>query len=169
MSNIHKIIKTDISPKSKRGQGMVIHYNIIPSVYGDIIVGQSEYGLCWVGFTTHDGETKMKSFFPKADFITSDLQIDSNNIHLCGTAMQINVWEALLNVASGKTSTYGDVARTIKKPTAYRAVGSAVGANPLSVIVPCHRILGANGNVNHYGWGTNKKKNLLKSEGVNIK
>ena len=82
-----------------------------------------------------------------------------------GTAFQQAVWAQLLTVGFGETSTYGALAAAIGKPKAARAVGAAVGANPLSIIVPCHRILGYNGNLTGYAWGLERKVALLKLEG----
>jgi methylated-DNA-[protein]-cysteine S-methyltransferase len=83
-----------------------------------------------------------------------------------GTAFQQAVWRALLAIASGKTSSYGAVAQAIANKAAVRAVGAAVGRNPVSVIVPCHRVLGANGSLTGYAGGLDRKRALLALEGV---
>jgi methylated-DNA-[protein]-cysteine S-methyltransferase len=83
-----------------------------------------------------------------------------------GTAFQQSVWRALLNVPFGKTSTYGALAAAIGRPTAARAVGAAVGANPLAVVVPCHRIIGADGSLTGYAGGLARKTKLLALEGA---
>ena len=82
-----------------------------------------------------------------------------------GTAFQQSVWQALLRIPSGQTQSYGDLARLLNKPTAVRAVGAAVGRNPVSIIVPCHRILGAGGQLTGYAGGLWRKHALLKLEG----
>ena len=86
-----------------------------------------------------------------------------------GTPFQRVVWQALLNIDAGKTSTYGALSRQINNPTAVRAVGAAVGRNPISIIVPCHRVLGADGSLTGYAGGLDRKTALLKLEGVPAK
>ena len=83
-----------------------------------------------------------------------------------GTAFQQSVWQALLGVPSGQTQSYGDLARLLNKPKAVRAVGAAVGRNPVSIIVPCHRILGAGGQLTGYAGGLWRKQALLKLEEI---
>jgi AraC family transcriptional regulator, regulatory protein of adaptative response / methylated-DNA-[protein]-cysteine methyltransferase len=85
---------------------------------------------------------------------------------LKGTAFQRRVWRALLQIPRGATVTYGDLARRVRQPKAVRAVGGAVGANPVGVLVPCHRVLAAGGHLGGYAWGPKKKRALLKAEGV---
>lgn len=94
---------------------------------------------------------------PAADALPFDLQ---------GTPFQQAVWRALLEVPAGRTSTYGRVAERIGRPTAVRAVGAAVGRNPVSVLVPCHRILGRDGTLTGYDGGLDRKRALLDLEGV---
>ena len=81
-----------------------------------------------------------------------------------GTAFQQAVWQALCGIAPGQTSTYGEIARRIGRPTAVRAVGAAVGRNPLGIIVPCHRVLGADGSLTGYAGGLQRKQALLQHE-----
>jgi methylated-DNA-[protein]-cysteine S-methyltransferase len=90
-----------------------------------------------------------------------DLKLD-----LHGTEFQCHVWRALLRIDAGKTQSYGDVARAVNSPKGVRAVGAAVGKNPLSIIVPCHRVMGSNGSLTGYAGGLDRKRALLKLEGV---
>ena len=85
-----------------------------------------------------------------------------------GTAFQQQVWHALTNVPFGETASYGQIAKSIGRPEASRAVGMANGRNPISIIVPCHRIIGSNGKLVGYGGGLNRKKTLLQLEGVAV-
>lgn len=85
---------------------------------------------------------------------------------LKGTAFQKNVWNELLAIPAGKTLSYGELAKRVAAPKAVRAVGSAVGRNPLSIIVPCHRVIGGNGSLTGYAGGLDKKRWLLAHEGV---
>jgi methylated-DNA-[protein]-cysteine S-methyltransferase len=84
----------------------------------------------------------------------------------CGTAFQQSVWQALLAIAQGEVISYGEVSRRIGKPAAVRAVGGAVGRNPVSIIVPCHRVMGSNGALTGYGGGLARKTALLRLEGA---
>ncbi len=85
-----------------------------------------------------------------------------------GTDFQQSVWDALLTIPFGKTVTYGDIAKEIGSPLAVRAVGTAVGDNPLTIIIPCHRVLPASGGVGQYASGSDKKEWLLRHEGVDL-
>ena len=89
-------------------------------------------------------------------------------LDLHGTAFQCGVWRALLKISPGKTQSYGDIARAVNSPKGVRAVGSAVGKNPLSVIVPCHRVMGSDGSLTGYAGGLDRKRALLKLEGVTV-
>ena len=91
-----------------------------------------------------------------------DVDLDING----GTLFQQSVWRALLRISHGETSTYGDIGRQINNPAAMRAVGSAVGRNPLSIIIPCHRVLGGDGSLTGYAGGLSRKTALLKLEGL---
>ena len=91
-----------------------------------------------------------------------DLPLDLS----CGTAFQQSVWQALLTIPQGEVVSYGEVSRRIGNPTAVRAVGGAVGRNPVSIIVPCHRVMGTNGALTGYGGGLARKTALLKLEGA---
>jgi methylated-DNA-[protein]-cysteine S-methyltransferase len=92
--------------------------------------------------------------------------LDHVDVELNGTAFQRRVWTALRTVAPGETASYRDVARTIGAPAAVRAVGAANGANPVAIIIPCHRIVGANGSLTGYGGGLDRKRWLLAHERV---
>lgn len=81
-----------------------------------------------------------------------------------GSPFQRQVWEALLDIPYGYTASYGDIARRVGRPTAPRAVGAANGRNPISIVVPCHRVIGANGTLTGYGWGNERKLWLLDHE-----
>jgi methylated-DNA-[protein]-cysteine S-methyltransferase len=105
-----------------------------------------------------------------AAYFAGDLDaIDALEVELNGTPFQTRVWEALRRVRSGTTSTYGDLARSIGAATAVRAVGAANGANPVAVIVPCHRIIGTNGTLTGYGGGLECKRWLLEHEGCRLR
>lgn len=89
-------------------------------------------------------------------------------LRLEGTPFQREVWAALLDIPFGQTSTYAEVAARIGRPRAVRAVGAANGQNPISIVVPCHRLIGANGDLTGYGWGLERKRSLLELEGADL-
>lgn len=161
-----------------------ITYGLHDTPLGQIIVAQSDKGLCWLGFMVQgykgDGFTRMKDFFPNTNFIRDDKTTqtladeimsawDQDTVadialDLRGTEFQRSVWTALLQIPKGQVISYGDVANDIGRPKASRAVGTAVGENPVSLIVPCHRVVQASGGLGNYGWGVDLKKKILSKE-----
>ncbi|KPZ60793.1 Methylated-DNA--protein-cysteine methyltransferase [Pseudoalteromonas sp. P1-13-1a] len=149
----------------------------ISSPIDDIIIQATENGVGYVGFypKTHYTHTpieqvtnepalicaKQLSEYFNGRRITFNVPLDTH-----GTPFQNSVWQALLSVPFGKTSTYGDIARLLNNPKAVRAVGAANGKNPISIIVPCHRIIGANAKLTGYAGGLARKQWLLKHEGL---
>ena len=105
-----------------------------------------------------DAVEQLQAYFSGA---RTDFDLD---LELVGTPFQRKVWQALLSIPYGETRTYGEIAAQIGSPTAYRAVGLANGHNPIGIIVPCHRVIGANGSLTGYGGGLDKKKVLLEME-----
>ena len=89
-------------------------------------------------------------------------------VEAAGTAFQRNVWTAMRRIAPGRTATYGGLARTIGTPSASRAVGAASGANPVGIVIPCHRVIGSDGTLTGYGGGLERKRWLLRHEGVTV-
>lgn len=164
-----------------RGAGMEISYGWQKTDAGELLIAACNGNLCYLGMNGTGGrgraEQKMKSHFPAAAFSAEKIEITlaakivkawrekgSVNVILHGTPFQVAVWRALADIPRGSACTYSDIARKIKKPRAVRAVGTAVGANPVSLLVPCHRVLPAAGGVGNYGWGADVKKALLKKE-----
>lgn len=165
-----------------------INYGFYSSEFGDMCVAQTDKGLCWVGFMVEgykgNGLVRMKKHFSNAEFIHDSKmakRIGSKLIHawkndnfsslpldLQGTPFQKSVWSVLLNIPRGETVSYGDVANDLQNPLASRAVGSAVGQNPVSLIVPCHRVLQKSGGLGNYGWGVDLKRSILRAEGVPV-
>lgn len=167
-----------------------IIYGIHDCELGRVVIGQTNKGLCWLGFMVSiedgaykgDGFTRMKGYFPDAEFIEDKLKtkqtldqvlnawrednLMSVSLDLKGTEFQISVWLALLNIPKGKTVNYGQVANDIGRPNASRAVGTAVGDNPVSIAIPCHRIIQKSGNIGNYGWGVDLKRRLLDLESL---
>jgi AraC family transcriptional regulator of adaptative response/methylated-DNA-[protein]-cysteine methyltransferase len=165
-----------------RGAGLTIHYAIHPSPFGKCLIATTERGICHLGFVqTSEGdavddlvtdwkEAKMVEDYKSTAKLVApifDLNLQSREslrLHLRGTNFQIKVWEALLQIPQGTVTTYEGIAARIGKPSAVRAVGSAVGHNPVAVLIPCHRVLRKDGDFGHYRYGSARKKALLLSE-----
>lgn len=174
-----------------------IIYGLYDTALGQIVIAKSDKGLCWLGFMKGqdegaykgDGLTRLQKFctvhFPDRDLRRDDRAMadlmaqimqawetgreKEITLDLRGTDFQCAVWQALLGISKGHLKTYRDVANDIGKPKAMRAVGSAVGENPVSLIVPCHRVVPMSGGVGNYGWGTELKTRLLKQEAAPLK
>lgn len=172
----------------RKGAGLTIRHGFHPTPVGDVLIAETEKGLCWLGFVV-DGDrqpasNRMYKTWPQAGFVEdiagtaataqkileiwAGADCEKLNLHLYGTNFQIQVWHALMKIPCGATVSYQAIAGSIGKPTASRAVGSAVGANPISLLIPCHRVIQASGIVENYGWGTPRKKLILALEAENI-
>lgn len=164
-----------------RGAGLSISYGYHPSPFGLALVMASPYGLCGLAFCDAGGEVAaladMTRRWPNAQYaedsavtapFAAHLFADRNfrpnqplRITFIGTDFEIRVWETLLKIPVGQATTYGDIAASVGSPKAARAVGAAVGKNPLSFVVPCHRVLGKSGALTGYHWGLTRKKAIL--------
>jgi AraC family transcriptional regulator of adaptative response/methylated-DNA-[protein]-cysteine methyltransferase len=163
-----------------RGEGLKISYGWCPSPFGQALVMASERGLTGLAFADIGQENAvfedMASRLPCAHYVEDSqkaarlarniFQLTYNEetplrLHVIGTNFEIKVWETLLKIPVGQAITYSDIARAIKNPKAVRAVGSAVGRNPISFVVPCHRVLGKSGGLCGYHWGLTRKKAIL--------
>ncbi len=178
-------IQLGMTPKKYQygGKGMHITYTIITTSLGYLLVGTTENGICTVklGDIADKLESLLYKEFYQANIQRDDFQhknwvqtiinfIAGSEPHLDlpldirGTAFQKQVWQALQKIPYGETRTYKDIAREIDKPDAVRAVGTACGANPVALIVPCHRVLRSDGGLGGYEWGLERKKKLLEQE-----
>lgn len=154
----------------------MIRCDILPTRCGDLLVAINEHGLVHVDFVAglralpdmNDWQQDAASLAPfLAEFdayFAGRLQRFSLPLAARGTAFQQAVWQALCDIPYGETRSYSDIARAIGKPEAVRAVGAANGRNPLSIIVPCHRVIGQNGSLTGYAGGLEIKKVLLALE-----
>lgn len=164
-----------------RGRDLTLVWGVHDFPTGKIMVALSSEGICAIGINCRD--EYLQKHFPKANLIEDQKITEkaareiarlwphrmdqiSMPLVLYGTLFQIKVWKALLKIKCGTTVTYGDIAKKIGSPAAVRAVGSAVGKNNLSILVPCHRVVNRQSGVVNYGWGAAMKKALLKGEGV---
>ncbi len=148
-------------------------------VLGEMWLASTPIGICQLEFimenNTHAAENYLKKYWPSCPITFSKNTLDTqalltktHALHVRGTDFQQKVWRELIKIPQGKTKSYGDIAAAINKPTAFRAVGGAVGRNPVAVLIPCHRVLAANKQPGGFAWGIALKKSLLKTEGVLI-
>ena len=164
-----------------KGAGLTIRYGFHPSPFGLALVMVTERGLAGLAFADPGGEAAcfddMAERWPQANYVADqaatapyasrifDPQRWSGEqplrVVLIGTDFQVRVWESLLEIPLGKAVTYSDIAARIGQPTASRAVGAAVGRNPISFVVPCHRALGKSGALTGYHWGLTRKRAML--------
>lgn len=173
-----------------RGQALKITYGFHPTPLGEIMIAKTNKGICYLGFLVDEKRDepvrKMKRHWPLATFGHDDNGIKDEakkimviwrgqgdkkqklKLDIYGTNFQIQVWQALLKIPAGETLTYMDIAQHVKKPKSSRAVGNAVGANPVSLLIPCHRVIRATGIIDNYGWGSPRKKLILAMEGIKI-
>jgi len=163
-------------------KNLSINYSFAKILVGDIIVASTSKGICYMAFTNNENEVTtletLQKRFPNAkcckmqdemqqkaiSAITQQKDIEKIKLHLIGTVFQLSVWETLLKIPTGKLTTYGDIAKQLKNPKASRAVGTAVGSNPISIIVPCHRVIRASGGLGGYHWGLPNKIALIGRE-----
>ena len=163
-----------------KGAGLTIHYGFHESQFGRALIMVTDRGLCGIGFSDGDDvfalqdmvrrwplatylqDNSMTSPFAARVFDPARWQSDQPlKIIMIGTDFQVRVWQALLEVPMGEACRYGDLARTVGSPKGSRAVGAAVGANPLSFVVPCHRAVGSTGALTGYHWGLTRKRAIL--------
>lgn len=167
------------------GNHLTINYSFTDSTFGKLLAATTQKGVCSMAFVKDDHQAfeDLKSKFPNASFQNKPdvhqqnaLSIFRNDrsrlpeikLHLKGTDFQLKVWEALLKIPMGKLSTYGRVAESIEKPNASRAVGSAIGRNPVAFLIPCHRVIQSTGKFGGYMWGTTRKTAIIGWEGVKV-
>ena len=162
---------------ARAGEGLRIRWGWQDSPFGAALVMATDRGICGIGFAAETGAeavmADLLSRWPKADFVEDPMMFrpwalsafgagdEAAPIHAIGAPFQIKVWEALLAIPSGHVTTYSDIAAAIGNPRAVRAVGSAVGRNPVSWLIPCHRALRKTGELGGYHWGLNVKRALL--------
>ena len=159
---------------AKKGADLTINYGYFDSPFGDMLVMGTDRGICGLAFTAEFGRDHamkdMTSRWPQATYVENPDSLDvaslinndqPANLHLIGSPLQIKVWEALLSIPSGQVTTYSEIAEHIGSPKAVRAVGTAVGRNPISWLIPCHRALRKSGGLGGYHWGLPVKRAML--------
>ena len=170
---------------ARGGAGLVIRYGYVDSLFGRLLVAATDRGICHMAFedSPADGAqpalSRLRALFPAAEITEEDASchrdalaalagdwsgVESIRLHLRGTPFQMKVWEALLRIPSGALAGYGDVAAAIGRPGAARAVAGAVAANPVAVLIPCHRVIRQSGQIGGYAWGVARKQALIGRE-----
>lgn len=167
----------------RQGEGMDIHYAFGSSRFGKIVVATTDRGICAILFGDSQKQLRedLEDRFSRASLhhdrqamqalveevvagIENPSLAESLPLDVQGTAFQEKVWAALREIAPGSTASYSEVAMRIGQPSAARAVARACGANPVAVLVPCHRVVGASGKITGYRWGVDRKRRLLDHE-----
>lgn len=176
-----------MTPAEYKNEGsyLTINYSFALSPFGEIIVASTPKGICHMSFAEDHEEAikNLTSIFPKANYQNSADEIQKNAIrifnldwesldkiklHIKGSDFQIKVWQALLNIPMGQLSSYQNIANFIKSPKASRAVGNAVGQNPVAYLIPCHRIIQSTGALGDYHWGHIRKTSMIGWEAAKV-
>lgn len=165
------------------GKNLSIHYSFAESPFGSLVVASTPKGVCYMAFEEDEQKAlaDLKGKFPNAVFQRRLDLIQQNalfifqndwsrlpeiRLHLRGTEFQLKVWESLLKIPMGRLTTYGSIAQQLGTPNASRAVGTAVGSNPVAFLIPCHRVIQSTGMLGGYMWGTTRKAAIIGWEGV---
>src|SRR5437763_3786549 len=163
------------------GEGLTVHFGFHPSPFGQALIMATDRGLAGLAFADAGKEqatlADMRRRWPKADYVENTARtapiaqrvFDSRQwrqeqplrVVLIGTDWEVRVWEALLRVPMGRLTTYSGLAGKVSNPAAARAVGAAVGRNPIAFVVPCHRVIGKAGELTGYHWGLTRKRAML--------
>lgn len=166
------------------GLGVTVRYGFHPTPFGESLVALTARGVCHLAFvepmTRREALERLRRDWPLADLVPDQNatrgaaakafpppgsgRTPSLSLHVKGTNFQLKVWRALLEIPAGSVTTYGDLAAAIGDPRASRAVGSAVGSNPVSYLIPCHRVIRASGELGGYAWGVDRKSVMLRYE-----
>ncbi len=167
------------------GKNLSINYDFYKSPFGKILIASTSIGICFMSFVIEDKITfhQLVEKFPNASFTIKStplhrqaLSIFKNDnktnskikLHLKGTDFQLKVWESLLKIPKGDLLTYGKIASEIENPKASRAVGTAIGNNPVAYLIPCHRVIKSSGKLGQYHWGTTRKAAITGWEAAQV-
>lgn len=169
------------------GENLKVRYSFQKSVFGDYLIASTEKGICNLFFYDIPKEqivSELKKQLDRADIIEQtdenqnrvirffDNTLNGNEkikLHLKGTEFQIKVWEALLKIPEGQLSSYSDIADWIGQENASRAVGTAIGKNPIGYLIPCHRVIKNTGEIGEYRWGSERKMAMIGWEASKVK
>ena len=160
------------------GSNLTVRYSFAETPFGRLIVASTDKGICYMAFDKDDEEAlnNLRLRFPNALFTQQQDRMQQNalsifqndrsrlpeiKLHLKGTPFQMKVWEALLTIPMGSLSTYGQIAAQAGNPGASRAVGTAIGSNPVAYLIPCHRVIQSTGQIGGYRWGSTRKSAMI--------
>lgn len=175
----HRLVIASADEARARGAGMTIRAGITESPFGHCLIGDSPRGICCLSFfdaaDKKSATAELHDVWPHADLLwdpsharklAADVfeSAQGMNVHVAGTEFQLRVWRELMRIPMGGTISYGELAAIVGNPRAARATGSAVGANPVSFLIPCHRVILGNGDIGHYHWGVDRKRAILEWE-----
>ena len=161
---------------ARNGADLTIYWGWFDSHFGPALIMGTDRGICGLAFAAESGAdpamADLKSRWPKAHYVENPARLDQwataaldmtgeTQLHMIGAPFQLKVWEALLTIPSGHVTTYSEIAQSIGNPKAVRAVGTAVGRNPVSWLIPCHRALRKSGALGGYHWGLPVKRAML--------
>ena len=167
------------------GKDLAINYSFAESPFGKILVASTKKGICYMAFADNEATafSAMQNHFPNAHFrqivdliqqnalyiFTHDwTKLNQIKLHLKGTHFQLKVWQILLKIPLGQLTTYRAIANKIENPNASRAVGTAIGSNPVAFLIPCHRVIQSTGVFGGYMWGNTRKTAIIGWEGTKI-
>lgn len=167
------------------GCNLQIHYSFAESPFGEVLVASTTKGICHMAFFEEQEKAlaALQQRFPAAQYrqMTDLIQqnalrifredwnaLDQVKLHLKGTDFQLKVWETLLKIPQGALSSYGEIAGAIGKPKASRAVGTAIGSNPVAYLIPCHRVIRSSGTIGNYRWGESRKTAIIGWEAAHL-
>ncbi len=167
---------------ARGGEGLEIAFGWFETPFGPALAMGTDRGLCGLAFAAETGRdpamADLRARWPRATFVEAPERLAAwvraafgggeARLHLIGAPFQLKVWEALLAVPSGHVTTYSDIATAIGRPKAVRAVGTAVGRNPVSFLIPCHRALQKAGGLGGYHWGLGVKRAMLAWEAARL-
>ncbi|KAA6337357.1 Bifunctional transcriptional activator/DNA repair enzyme Ada [termite gut metagenome] len=179
--NDHLVTIESISPDECRSKELKIAYSFGDTPFGEAFIASTSRGVCYLAFSDDREQTlgELKVLFPHAEysnrtdayqqqvfpFFTDDWKsLKPIKLHLKGTEFQLKVWKILLQIPPAELTTYNEIARRIGNPKASRAVGTAVGSNPVSFLIPCHRVIRSDGALGGYHWGLPCKISIINWE-----
>lgn len=182
-----QLLPMSAEESGRGGSNLNIACSFAETPFGEMLTASTHKGICYLAFVSESRDAvldELKRIFPRAaceqravDFHQKAMeavraldteQPDTIALHLKGTDFQLSVWRELLNIPLGSITSYAKIAEKLQKPKACRAVGTAVGNNPVSVLIPCHRVLRADGALGGYHWGLERKVQLLEWEKTHI-
>lgn len=160
------------------GLGLYIDYHFYLTIFGDVLIAATERGICHMAFC-EDRQSALQELAAQFEQATlrhqehphhqqgmailsnSNAALEPIKLHLAGTPFQLKVWQSLLSIPSGQLSNYAQIAQNIGKPTAARAVGTAIAKNPIAYLIPCHRVIRNTGELGNYRWGKSRKTAMI--------